>query len=105
MKVVNLRGNNYTVYIGRAGHGQDGFFGNPVKLNEPCLVCERRHTTRGSTLLCYEQYLRTKLQTSTAFRVRFMELSKDDVLGCFCKPDECHGDVMIRVWGEMNEEV
>ena len=27
--VVNLRSSAFDVYIGRAGHGQDGRFGNP----------------------------------------------------------------------------
>ena len=100
MKVVNLRGDNYTVYIGRAGHGQDGFFGNPVKIDQPCGICRGVHFDRGSTLICYEIYLRKRLRESTTFRARFMALVKDDVLGCFCKPDACHGDVMIRVWEE-----
>ena len=105
MKVVNLRKEKHTVYIGRAGHGLDGVFGNPVKINSTCLVCDRKHKTGGATLPCYEQYLRTKLQNSTAFRMRFMELQEDDILGCFCKPNACHGDVMIKVWERMNEEV
>lgn len=100
MRVVNIRKASYTVYIGRAGHGQDGFFGNPIRLNATCPVCERRHETRGSTLGCYEQYLRTKLASSASFARRFASLSDDDVLGCFCKPDACHGDVMVKVWEE-----
>ena len=103
MKVVNLRKEKYTVYIGRAGRGLDGFFGNPVKLNAVCIICNERHETRGATLPCYERYLRTKLLNSTAFRARFRELQENDVLGCFCKPDACHGDIMIKVWEEMNE--
>lgn len=102
MRVVNLRKEKYTVYIGRAGHGHDGFFGNPVKIGQQCLICGERHEDRGSTLPCYEQHLRARLKTSTAFRTRFMELSEADVLGCFCKPDACHGDIMIKVWEEMH---
>ena len=30
--VVNLFKNKYDVYIGRAGKGQDGYFGNPFPL-------------------------------------------------------------------------
>lgn len=104
MKVVNLRKDKYTVYIGRSGKGLSGYWGNPVKMNEPCFICGNIHTSRGSTLFCYEQYLRNRLQNSMSFRQMFMELNKDDVLGCFCKPDECHGDVMIKVWKELNDE-
>ncbi len=102
MKVVNLRNEKYTVYIGRAGKGLDGYWGNPVKLNEECCVCHQRHEDRGSTLPCYEQYLRNRLQSSMSFRQMFMSLAENDVLGCFCKPDACHGDVMVKVWTELN---
>lgn len=101
MKVVNLRKEKHTVYIGRAGHGQDGYFGNPVKIGERCIICSKVHDTRGSTLPCYEKYLRRKLKTSRAFRERFEALEDSDVLGCFCKPDACHGDVIVKVWREM----
>lgn len=103
MKVVNLKREPYTVYIGRAGHGLDGYWGNPIKLNTKCQECGETHETRGSTLPCYETYLVRKLETSSVFRERFLMLSEDDVLGCFCRPDECHGDVMMRVWNELQK--
>ena len=34
-RVVNIRKEAYDVYIGRAGKGQDGYFGNPFRL---CLL-------------------------------------------------------------------
>ncbi len=105
MKVVNLRKSSYTVYIGRAGHGHDGYWGNPVKLNTRCSICSEIHETRGSTLDCYEVYLRNKLQTSNAFKRKFFSLDINDVLGCFCRPDVCHGDVMIKVWKEIHEKI
>jgi len=33
-----------------------------------------------------------------------LALSEDDVLGCFCRPDFCHGDIMIKVWKELKYE-
>lgn len=30
-KVVNIRKDDNDVYIGRAGKGQEGYFGNPTK--------------------------------------------------------------------------
>ena len=102
MKVVNLSRNRYTVYIGRAGKGLDGYFGNPIRINHKCPICNATHLDRGSTLPCYETYLRQRLEGSMAFRIRFMALENSDVLGCFCKPDACHGDVMVKVWTELN---
>ncbi|MEE8113795.1 MAG: DUF4326 domain-containing protein [Nitrososphaerales archaeon] len=104
MKVVNLYSEKHTVYIGRAGHGEDGTFGNPVKIGESCILCHEIHSDGGSTLSCYEILLRKKLKDSSAFRRRFMMLATDDVLGCFCKPDACHGDVIVKIWSELHEE-
>lgn len=33
-RVVNIRKEAYDVYIGRAGKGQDGYFGNPFRLKQ-----------------------------------------------------------------------
>ena len=42
-RVVNIREEDYDVYIGRAGRGMDGYFGNPFRLGAGM--------TRGATLL------------------------------------------------------
>ena len=102
MKVVNFKHERYTVYIGRAGKGMDGYWGNPVKINEECPMCKSTHVDRGSTLPCYESYLRKRLEASAAFKQSFLALAEDDILGCFCKPDACHGDVMVKVWTELS---
>ena len=102
MKVVNFKHDRYTVYIGRAGKGMDGYWGNPVKLNAACPVCSGTHEDRGSTLPCYESYLRKRLEASAAFKQSFLALAEDDILGCFCKPDACHGDIMVKVWIELS---
>lgn len=104
MRVVNLKNEPYTVYIGRPGHGEDGILGNPVRVNSHCDVCGHMHTERGETLPCFEKYLRNRLQSSSAFRRVFMALDDEDVLGCFCKPNPCHGDIIVKVWREMNEQ-
>ena len=102
MRVVNIKRDKFTVYIGRAGKGMDGYWGNPVKINEECPICRGTHKDRGSTLPCYETYLRQRLEGSMAFRMSFMALDKNEVLGCFCAPDACHGDIMVKVWTELN---
>lgn len=102
MRVVNLRKEKYSVYIGRAGNGMDGYWGNPIKMNEECPLCKSTHLDRGSTLSCYESYLRKRLESSAAFRQTFLALVDEDILGCFCKPDACHGDIMVKIWTELN---
>lgn len=95
MKVVNLYKEPYDVYIGRAGKGKDGYFGNPVSKNKPCPKCKEIHVDNGETLECYRDYLRFKINNDAEFKRRFLELD-GKTLGCFCKPKACHGDIMIE---------
>ena len=78
--VVNLRTSSFDVYIGRAGKGQDGKWGNPFSTG-----------TREENIKNFEEYL-----------VNNKELMQDlhelrgKRLGCFCKPKACHGDVLKK---------
>ncbi len=92
--VVNMRGiptnwqsDKRYVYIGRAGNGEEGYFGNPYPLKEGMV--------RGDTLKQYETYLQHRLETDPEFNDRFYKL-KDKYLVCFCKPEACHGDIMKK---------
>lgn len=83
------------VYIGRPGNGLRGPFGNPCAVDGRCPVCGEIHKTPGSTLVCYEQYLRTRLMKEWDFNEEFRKLH-GKTLVCFCKPGPCHGDVMLE---------
>jgi len=92
--VINIRnatGGAHEVYIGRAGHGHDGYFGNPVALNRRCPECSLTHERSGSTLRCYRDYLLRRLRADPVFLARVRELHKKTLV-CFCKPAPCHGD-------------
>lgn len=83
--VINLyKTRDYDVYIGRAGKGQDGYFGNPYKAG-----------TRAENIKMFKAYFLAKLKTDPMFRKRVLEL-KGKTLGCFCKPQACHGDVIAK---------
>lgn len=84
-KVVNLFKEPYDVYIGRAGKGQDGYFGNPFPL--------KKGEDRGATIERYKAYFYNRIETDSEFKNRILEL-KNKTLGCFCKPNSCHGDVI-----------
>jgi len=94
-KVVNLKKEPYDVYIGRFGHGQSGYFGNPIELGKFCQVCKKIHYTAGSTLDCYKEYFYNRLNTDKTFQAKVLAL-KGKTLGCFCKPKPCHGDIIIE---------
>lgn len=86
--VVNIkRGEEFDVYIGRAGHGLDGTFGNPIRLQEG--------ESRGSTIQLFKAYFLERIEKDTEFRRRVLEL-KGKRLGCFCVPKPCHGQVLVE---------
>lgn len=85
--VVNIRRNEYDVYIGRAGRGQSGYFGNPFPL--------MNKSARGSTLERYREYFNNRIKTDPEFKEKIHSL-KGKRLGCFCKPHPCHGDIIAE---------
>lgn len=87
--VVNIYKEPYDVYIGRAGKGQDGYFGNPFPLRNVDLAA------RKECLDEYRKYFYERLRTNPEFKRRVLEL-KGKRLGCFCKPQLCHGDVIAE---------
>jgi len=86
-RVVNIKYEDYDVYIGRAGRGNDGYFGNPFILSA--------NEKRGSSIEKYRTYFYERMKTDDEFRNRINEL-KGKLLGCFCKPYPCHGDVIAE---------
>ena len=91
--VVNLKNEKYDVYIGRAGRGQDGYFGNPFMLSAG--------QSRGSSLDKYRAYFYDRLKKDHEFRNRINGL-RGKTLGCFCKPYPCHGDVIAEYLNSLN---
>lgn len=84
--VVSISKSAYDVYIGRAGKGHDGYFGNPFKLDD--------ESKRVEVLKKYEQYFYDRLEKDPEFKARVHTL-KGRILGCFCKPLLCHGDIIV----------
>lgn len=93
--VVNQYKEDFDVYIGRAGRGEDGYFGNPIRLNVQCPFCDETHTEGGDTIPCFENYFLNRLDQDDEFRERVHDLYGKK-LGCFCKPKPCHGDVIAE---------
>ena len=96
---VHVRHEPFDVYIGRKGHGYDhrpeaGMFGNPVTRNTPCTVCGEEHTRRGSTLDCYEVWVKAAVQRDELFQQAVTSLHGLR-LGCFCGAHKaCHGHIL-----------
>lgn len=90
MRVVHVNHEPYSVYIGRAGRGEAGPLGNPFRLG--------RDGTREEVIAKFEEYARN----NKAILALIKGLKRDDILGCFCKPKPCHGDVIVKLWHELN---
>lgn len=87
MKVVNLRKEKYTHYIGRGS-----IFGNPFIVGQ--------HGTREQCIEAYEDRVREEINNTLGHRI--YHLPKDAVLGCYCKPRACHGDIIVKIWEELH---
>ena len=87
MKIVNLHKEKYTHYIGRGS-----IFGNPFKIG--------KDGNREEVIKDFERWVRLydKLKKD------IYNLPKEAILGCFCKPKTCHGDIIIKIWKELHND-
>ena len=96
-KVVNIKYSECDVYIGRANSYYKmahSIFANPFNI-------DKSHD-RETVLKLYEQYLDEHPE--------LIESAVEDldgkVLGCWCSPQACHGDILIRrieQWKKQNQ--
>ena len=82
--VVNIYKDEYDAYVGRAGKGNSGYFGNPF-----------REGSRDQKIAQFEEYFRDRIRNDPEYRHKVHQL-KGKILGCFCSPKPCHGDVLAR---------
>ncbi len=88
---VNLREPNYTLYIGRKWAGLAASkWANPFNITT--------WQPRDEVLIRYEDYIRAHPELMNALH----EID-DQVLGCWCHPEPCHGDVLIKLRKEQIE--
>jgi hypothetical protein len=78
-KVVHCKREQYDIYIGRPSR-----WGNPFRIGPD--------GTREGVIAKYREYIQTRPDLLAAVP----EL-KDNVLGCWCKPLPCHGDVLAEL--------
>lgn len=92
--VVNLNKEEYDVYIGREGHGFDGYFGNPysTKAKDPRF----RVNSLTEAIEKHKAYAIRRFNVDSEFRARIIALYGKR-LGCFCSPRGCHGDIYAEL--------
>lgn len=89
--VVNLRNAPYEVYIGRGSYGKRNPLGNPHPI--------QGGVDRSEAIRRFAVDFPISMRTDPMF-AKAVESARGKVLGCFCKPSECHGDV-IAIYHEL----
>lgn len=93
MKVVHCKKNKYDVYIGRPSK-----WGNPFSHKEGTTALYKTES-REEAVLKFEEYLINNSKLMSELK----EL-KGKILGCWCSPQSCHGDILIKYVGKLNED-
>ena len=93
--VVNITKEPFDIYIGRAGRGEDGYFGNPFRIGNG--------TSREDAVQKFQKYFIERIEKDSEFKRRVLALTGKR-LGCFCKPKSCHGDVIADWLNRMEEK-
>ena len=81
-KVVHCKKEKYDVYIGRPS-----IFGNPFEIG--------KDGTRKEVIKLYKKHFYYLLEKDERFKWEVLGL-KGKTLGCWCKPQDCHGDVIVE---------
>lgn len=82
---VNQKQRNFTLYIGRPWAGLSGsVFHNPFHVG--------KDSTREEVLLKFIEYWYAPEQKD--LRQVAWAIREDEILGCWCKPLDCHGDII-----------
>jgi len=109
--VVNIANDSYDEYIGRGikyhthmlAKGikprEEGWLGNPHPIGW-CDICVEYHT-RDECIEKFKIDFYKKISSDIQFRKSVL-LLKRKRLGCYCKPQKCHGDI-IKEWIESTE--
>lgn len=94
-RVVHCKKEPYDVYIGRPSLWGNPFTHHSDKETKAEFVVE----SRREAIKLYEEYIRSKPE----LMAKIMEL-KGKTLGCWCKPKSCHGDIIVKIINEIDEQ-
>lgn len=90
-RVVNLKKDEYEVYIGR-GSAYGNPFSHLFKSQAEFIV-----DSREESIVRYREWITQRLKDEPGLAEEMKKELKGKVLGCYCKPKDCHGDVLIEI--------
>lgn len=79
-RIVNLHKEKYDIFIGRPS-----VFGNPFRIG--------KDGNREDVIKKFREYFYERIRTDKNF-VKKVRMLKGKTLGCYCKPQWCHGDII-----------
>jgi hypothetical protein len=88
--VVHCKKEKYDVYIGRPGP-----WGNPYS-HLPGALADFKVATRAEAIAAYEAWIRAR----PILVARAQRELKGKILGCWCAPKPCHGEVLVKIANE-----
>jgi hypothetical protein len=92
---------NYTHMLAKEiKPGEEGWLGNPHPIGW-CDICKTYHT-RDECIERFKEDFYKKIKSDSGFIQSVLSL-QGQKLGCYCKPKNCHGDV-IKQWIDNNKE-
>jgi hypothetical protein len=116
VRVVNIRpqynnlkewmNDSNNKYIGRGGilvidgvrfPTNNSIWANPYKIDESNGII------RDNVIEKYRTYITTKIEKDNTLKRKLLELRGKN-LGCWCKPDACHGDVLVELIEQYSKE-
>lgn len=89
--IVHCKKEPYDVYIGRPSR-----FGNPFSHRGGTLA-QVEVETREEAIECFENYARSTPWLLKAIK----EELKGKILGCWCHPLSCHGEILVKIANEL----
>lgn len=99
--IVDVRKDHYDVYVGRRDSGMH--YGNPFTHYPIAGTCAAIHVrTREEAVARFETWVRGESDRDVEPRRREwilgnLEALRGRVLGCYCAPELCHANVLIRL--------
>lgn len=91
--IVNIKKEKCDIYIGRGS-----VYGNPYLIG--------RDGTREEVIEKYRVYFKDRIARDSQFKQAVDWLNGKDIkLGCYCRPLECHGDVILDYLEELNNNL
>lgn len=94
--IVNITKEKYDVYIGRGSK-----WGNPFtsKNSKYDII---KTSSRKESIKLYEEWL---VNGDGKYLLNDLHELKGKVLGCFCKPKSCHGDVLVKLVNDLENTI